>query len=177
MIDLSDILAALNEHLKLVLADFLVSQFGPAEDHVELDLVAFDQELARVLHLEGQVVAARVGPHPDHLDLGLFLLALSFLGLLARIIPELTVVHDTADRGFGIGCYFDEVELALLRLAPGVFNAHDPQLLATLIDHSHLPGAYPLIHPIGPWIYVFSPLGVLLQRSLDPLCQRVKDSK
>ena len=54
--------------------------------------------------------------------------------LLSRLVFELAVVHDLANRRFGVRGYFDKVEIGIRGDAEGVFDAHDAYLLATWSD-------------------------------------------
>ena len=58
--------------------------------------------------------------------------------LLRRLVLELAVVHDLADRGLGGWCNFDEVEIGIRGDAECIFDAHDADLLAVRPDEPDL---------------------------------------
>jgi hypothetical protein len=65
------------------------------------------------------------------LDDGL-LLVLARLALLeSRLVLELAVVHNFADRWSCVRGYFDKIEIGIHGDAESVFDAHYPYLLAT----------------------------------------------
>ena len=55
------------------------------------------------------------------------------------------VVHDFANRRFGIRGYFDKVEIGIRGDAEGVFDAHDAHLLPAWSDETDLRYAYALV--------------------------------
>ncbi len=70
------------------------------------------------------------------LDDGLLLVLARLARLLSRLVLELAVVHDLANRRFGIWSYFDKVEIGIRGDAEGVFDAHNAYLLATWSDQT-----------------------------------------
>ncbi|GAS98097.1 uncharacterized protein RMCC_5062 [Mycolicibacterium canariasense] len=70
------------------------------------------------------------------LDDGL-LLVLARLALLeCRLVLELAVVHDLANRWFGVRSYFDKVEIGVDGDAERIFDAHDAYLFTTRSDQA-----------------------------------------
>ncbi len=65
--------------------------------------------------------------------------------LLCRLVLELAVVHDLADRWAGVRGYLDQVEIGLDSQAQGIFNTHDADLLAVGSDKPDLRYADTLI--------------------------------
>ncbi|BDD99397.1 uncharacterized protein RMCFA_4347 [Mycolicibacterium fortuitum subsp. acetamidolyticum] len=70
------------------------------------------------------------------LDDGLLLVFARLALLECRLVLELAVVHDLADRRSGVGSYFDKVEIGIRGDAEGVFDAHNAYLLATWSDQA-----------------------------------------
>ncbi|GAT12889.1 uncharacterized protein RMCN_6022 [Mycolicibacterium novocastrense] len=70
------------------------------------------------------------------LDDGLLLVLARLARLLSRLVFELSVVHDLADRGFGIRCYFDEIEIGIRGDAEGIFDAHYAYLFTARSDQA-----------------------------------------
>ena len=82
------------------------------------------------------VVVVDLGSQLLFLDDGLLLVLARLARLLSRLVLELAVVHDLADRWFGVRGYFDKVEIGVRGDAEGVFDAHDAYLLATWSDQA-----------------------------------------
>ncbi|BBY92239.1 hypothetical protein MGALJ_19080 [Mycobacterium gallinarum] len=70
------------------------------------------------------------------LDDGLLLVLARLACLLGRLVFELAVVHDLANRWFGVRGYFDKVEIGIRGDAEGVFDAHNAYLLAAWSDET-----------------------------------------
>jgi hypothetical protein len=71
------------------------------------------------------------------LDDGL-LLVLARLALLeSRLVLELAVVHDLANRRFGIWGYFDEIEIGVRGDAECIFDAHYAYLFTARSDQAN----------------------------------------
>ena len=82
------------------------------------------------------VVRVDLGTQLLFLDDGLLLVLARLACLLSRLVFELAVVHDLADRRLGVRRYFDKVEIGIRGDAEGVFDAHDAYLLATWSDQA-----------------------------------------
>ncbi len=82
------------------------------------------------------VVRVDLGAQLLFLDDGLLLVLARLARLLSRLVLELAVVHDLADRRLGVRGYFDKVEIGIRGDAEGVFDAHDAYLLATWSDQA-----------------------------------------
>src|SRR3979409_1027912 len=65
------------------------------------------------------------------LDDGLLLILARLARLLSRLVLELAVVHDLADRRLGGRGYFDKIEIRVRGRAESVVEAHDSYLLAS----------------------------------------------
>jgi hypothetical protein len=68
------------------------------------------------------------------LDDGLLLVLARLACLLSRLVFVLAVVHDLANRRFGVWGYFYEIEIGIDGDAEGVFDTHYSYLLATRSD-------------------------------------------
>ena len=82
------------------------------------------------------VVGVDLGAKLLFLDDGLLLVLARLARLLSRLVLELAVVHDLADRRSGVRGYFDKVEIGVRGDAESVFDAHDAYLLAAGSDQS-----------------------------------------
>jgi hypothetical protein len=83
------------------------------------------------------VVWVDLGSQLLFLDDGLLLILARLACLLSRLVFELAVVHDLANRRFGVRGYFDKVEIGIRGDAEGVFDAHNAYLLATWSDETN----------------------------------------
>ena len=70
------------------------------------------------------------------LDDGLLLVFARLAEFLCRLVLELSVVHDLADRGLSLRGYFDEVEIGIRGDAERVLDAHDAHLLPAGSDQT-----------------------------------------
>ena len=95
------------------------------------------------------VVLGDLRPELDLADVDLLLVLARGLLLLVLLVLVLRVVQDAADRRLGIGRHLDEVEVAILSLTQGVLGAHDPHLLAVLVDETNLGNADAFVDPGG----------------------------
>ena len=68
-------------------------------------------------------------------------------GLLRRLVLELAVVHELADRRAGHRGDLDEVEVCLLRQPQRVADGDDADLLTVRTDQAHLVDADPVVDP------------------------------
>ena len=125
--------------------DVLVSEFPPPKGHGELDLVAAQEEIARVLELEGVVVALDLGPHLDFLQLHLVLLLLGLAGAPVLLVLELAVIHDAAHRRAGGGRDLDQIEPLRLGERESLAHRQHPDLLPVVRDHANLRDADALV--------------------------------
>jgi len=74
------------------------------------------------------VVRVDLGTKLLFLDDGLLLVLARLARLLRRLVLELAVVHDLADRRLGVGRYFDKVEIGIRGDAECIFDAHNAYL-------------------------------------------------
>src|ERR1700722_3586222 len=112
----------------------LVAKLGPrllaaTEHDRHLDLVALLEEPLDVTFLSPVVVRVNFRADLDFLDDGLSLVLTRFPGFERRLVLELAVVHQLADRWSRGRRDFDQVEVCFLSKPEGVGNRHDPYLL------------------------------------------------
>ncbi|BBX44652.1 hypothetical protein GCM10009641_56310 [Mycobacterium cookii] len=79
-----------------------------------------------------------LGPQLLLFDDGLLLVLAGLALLLRRLVLELAVVHDLADRRFGVRGNFDKVEIGIRGDAKGVFDTHNAYLLTPWSDQADL---------------------------------------
>ncbi|CFO05466.1 Uncharacterised protein [Bordetella pertussis] len=115
-----------------------MGHFPATEAQRDLGLVSLFEEAAQVTQLD--LVVALVGRRAefDFLDLDDLLLrpglGLAFLFL----VLELTVIHQAANRGIGIGRDLDQVHVALLGKTERIGNLDDAQLFSVQAYQTHL---------------------------------------
>src|SRR5579885_1539442 len=115
----------------------LMGQLAALVAQRDLDLVALFQETHQGAQFGLVVRLFGRRPELDLLDLDLsLLLARRLLGLVS-LIDELAVVHDLADRRFGVGRHLDEVQTFRLGTGDGVARQHDANLRAIRGDHAN----------------------------------------
>ena len=82
------------------------------------------------------VVIVDLGSQLLFFDDGLLLVLARLARLLRRLILELAVVHDLADRWSGVWRNFDKVEIGIRGDAEGIFDTHDAYLLPSWADQT-----------------------------------------
>ena len=117
------------EQLETELAEY---DLATAEHDPALHLVTVDQELARTLQLEVQIVIGDARSEFDLLDLSLVLGLLGGRRLLLLLVLEPPVIHDLADRRAGLGRDLHQVQARALGHVLRSIGGHDSQLLAVL---------------------------------------------
>src|ERR1700722_8965788 len=118
-----------------------VAQLGPrllasAEHDGHLDLRPRLEEADDVTLLGLVIVWVDLGSQFLFLDDCLLLVLARLARLLSRLVLELAVVHDLANRRFGVWGYFDEVEICIRGDAQCVFDAHNAYLLTAWSDQA-----------------------------------------
>src|ERR1700735_2303563 len=118
-----------------------VTQFGPrllasTEHDRHLDFRSSFQESDHVTPFGRIVVIVDLGPQFLLFDDGLLLVLTRLALLLSRLVFELAVVHDLADRRFGVRGNFDKVEIGIRGDAKGVFDTHNAYLLPSRSDQA-----------------------------------------
>src|SRR5437588_4762663 len=118
-----------------------VTQLGPgllasAEHDGHLDFRTGLQEPDHVTLFGRIVVIVDLGSQLLFFDDGLLLVLARLTRLLRRLVLELAVVHDLADRWSGVRRNFDTVEIGMRGDAKGIFDTHNAYLLASWTDQS-----------------------------------------
>ena len=121
-----DLAALLGKLQKQVLTDVGVGHLPAAEAHGDFAPVAVGQEFLRVAELDVEIVDVDAGRHPDLLDLYHALILAGFLLLLALLKAELSVVHELADGGDGLGRDLDKIQALLIRDLQGSWELMMP---------------------------------------------------
>jgi len=107
-----------------------------AEHDRDLDLRPRLEEADDVTLLGLVVVGVDLGSQLLFLDDGLLLVLARLACLLSRLVLVLAVVHDLANRRFGVWSYFHKVEIGIRGDAESVFDAHNAYLLTTWSDQA-----------------------------------------
>jgi hypothetical protein len=71
-----------------------------------------------------------------------------FLGLLAFLVPKLSVVHDPAHRRVRHGRHLDEIEVLLAGECERIWQILDSKLAAVCADEANLAGANAVVVPV-----------------------------
>ena len=89
----------------------LVQNLASAEEHCELDLVAFFQKFTGVIELNRQVVLVGLRPESDFLQRPGVVLAffMRFTGLALLLIQPLAIIHYPTNRRVALWCNFHKV--------------------------------------------------------------------
>ncbi len=90
---------------------------------------------ARLIHLEADVVLARLGAHADLFDFALVRVPFGLPLLL--LVLELAVVHDAAHRRPLIRCHFNEIQIGFAGTGQRFVGADNAQQLAIGGDDPH----------------------------------------
>jgi hypothetical protein len=116
-----------------------VSQFATPEPQGYLGFITFIQETYQVAQFYLIIPFVRAWTKFHFLDLNLFLFFLGFLQLFILLKLEFAVVHDAANRGFGIRGNFYKIQFSLFRDPLGLRQGNDTDLFAFLIDQAYFP--------------------------------------
>jgi len=118
-----------------------MGHLAAAEAQRHLDLVAFLEEPLHGAHLHLVVVVVDHRAEFDLLDLDDLLLLARF-GLLFLLLESVfAVVQDLADRRYGVGRDFDQIEAGLQGLGQGVCDRDGTEVGAVLVDQVNLTNA------------------------------------
>ena len=134
----ADVLGVLEEFLQQIPTDGHVAHLAAAELHDNTDLIARGQKLLGLIELRLVVVRVDTTGKLNLLDLNDLLLLLGFLLSLLLLEAELTVVHDLAHGGCGLGGDHDQIQLFLIRELEGFLGAHDSEGLSVCGDDPDL---------------------------------------
>ena len=101
-----------------------------------------------VAHLGIEIAFADLGAELHFLDRDLNGLLARFLGLLAFLVPKLSVVHDPAHRWVRHRCHLDEIEVLLAGESERIWQILDSKLAAVCADETNLTGADAVVVPV-----------------------------
>src|SRR5918995_514818 len=121
----------------------------PRDKNLTLTLSAALEEAFDMAALGLVVVLGDLRPELDLADVDLLLVLARGLQLLVLLVLVLRVVQDAADGRLGVRRHLDEVEVAVHRLLQRFLRAHDPHLLAVLVDEPDLGNADAVVDPGG----------------------------
>lgn len=139
-------------------ADVRVSHFTAAERDRHLDLIAAVQKLRGLPSFGRQIMIVDFRSNSDFLELNDMLVAPRFPFLTALLVPELPVVHQSADRRDRVGRHLDEIQASLARHVKRLTSLHDSDLRAFLVNQPDFANANALIHASLNWsCYVVPP--------------------
>ena len=116
-----------------------------AEHDRDLDLGPRLEEADDVTLLGLVVVGIDLRSQLLFLDDGLLLVLARLTRLLSRLVLELAVVHDLANRWFGVWGYFNEIEIGVGGNAECIFDAHYPYLFTARSDQANFRYANALV--------------------------------
>ena len=141
LLDDAVVLQGLFDSAKAVAADVLVSDLTAAETNAEFDLFALAQPFGGPLDVELKVIFVRFGAQLDLLDGDLDLILLGFALLAALFILEFAVIHDAADRRFGIWRHFNQIQPNIVSPLLGITDIHHTYIGIGVINKPNFAGA------------------------------------
>ena len=130
--------AGCNKLIHDLTSDGHVAHFTALEAHNDADLVSLRQERLCMARLRFEVVRVDTAGELYLLHLDDLLLLAGFLDLLLSVETELTVIHDSADRGNGIRSHEDEIESLFVRDTKCGVARHNAKLLVFRTDQTDL---------------------------------------
>src|SRR4051812_34149678 len=141
LLDDRELVEVLREAVEDHLTALGVGHLTPAEHDRHLDLVARLEEALDVALLGVVVMLGDLRPELDLPDVDLLLVLAGGFRLLGLLVLVLRVVQDPDHGRLRLGRDLHEVEVLLLCPPQGVLGAHDPHLLAGLVDETDLGNA------------------------------------
>ena len=117
-------------------AEVLMGHLPAAEEHGELDFVVVFEELACLVDFDIQIVIVDRGAQANTTKLALLGVAFGFLLFFALLLLPLAVIHDSANRWFGAGRDFHQIQTSFTSSAFGFVGFDDARLLIVLINQS-----------------------------------------
>src|SRR5690606_12564554 len=137
LLDGGDVVDIVADSLQQAHAEFLVGHLAAPETQRDLRLVALFEEALQVAKLDLVVAFIGAGPELDFLDLDDLLLGLG-LGLpFLLLVLELSIVHQAADGGHGLGRALHESELGPFSQPQGFPESDDPDGLVVRAGKTH----------------------------------------
>lgn len=107
-----------------------MSQLPAAEANEHLDLIAVFHKPFGLLDFGVEIVHIDIKPQLNLFELDNFLAFSSLFFPLGLLKPVLSIIHDFADRRFGIRCDFYQIGVALRSLFQRRFDRHNAKLAA-----------------------------------------------
>lgn len=144
-LDEPEVLDVRSEALQQSVAEFRPGLLATTEHDRDLDLVALLEEPNDVTLLGVIVVRVDLRPELHFLDDRVRLVLARLTGLHGRLVLELAVVHELADRRACGRRDLDQVEVVLLRELKRLGKRHDADLLAAGTDKPYLGNANPVV--------------------------------
>ncbi len=124
----------LNQLIEQCPTDLRVRVLTSTKKYCQLDLVAVIKKLGGPAALGLKIVIVDLRSDPDFLQLDNVLILPGLALLAALLVPELSVIHQTAHRWNGIRRNLYEVQPLLARHFQRVPGLHDSNLVAQVIN-------------------------------------------
>lgn len=124
-----------------------VRHLASTEEDSGLYLVTVIQKAQHVVFLGLIIVLIDVNAELYLFDGDGFLVLLGGAFLLFFFVKEFPVILDLADWGVGVGRDLNQIETSFAGNLKGFKGRHDAELITFIVDHTHLAGADPIIHP------------------------------
>lgn len=94
------------------------------------------------------MVVAGLGAQADLFDFNLFLCPASFFFFLFPLVKEFAVINYPAYRRFGLGRYFDQVEVGCFGFVQGFLDGDNPDVVPACVDQTNLRDSNSFIYPV-----------------------------
>ena len=102
------------------------------------NFVAFHQPFARIAHSQVSMMFVGLRSQAKFLDLDLGLGFLGFAVFLGSFVNEFSKIHHPANRGFRIGCDFDQIQFGVLGDPEGFVDVDNADILTFWTDQTYL---------------------------------------
>lgn len=137
--------------IEQIAPEFRMRDGSPTEEDAEFYLVAPIKELRCLSSLGFQIVIADLRLDPNFLETN-HMLGLAGITLFpALLVPELSVIHQAAYRGNGIGCDLYKVEPTLTGHLKRISCLDDAYLISLVINESYLADANSFVYASLNW--------------------------
>src|SRR5215217_2960135 len=141
----------IRELIEQRLPDVGMRHLPSAEQHRHLDLVPGIEELGGLTALRFQIVVVDLRPDANFFQLDHVLVSTRLAFFAALLVPELAVIHDPANRRYGIRRDFDQVESPRPCHLHRVAGGNDPDLLPFLVDEPDFADTNPFVDASLHW--------------------------
>ena len=112
-----------------------------------LDLITFTKKFVHGPHFHIIIMMINIGAHLDLFDLNDFLLFAGFVSLFLRLVLELAVVEDFADRGLCLWRNLHQIQAGVVRAVQGIINADDADILSRFVNEADGINFDPFVYP------------------------------